>query len=89
MSFLGTLIIICLGSLFVLMGAKGYYHFEYLRRLSPEKLNEFGNIFETAKSKFYNENALLMTFPIFKRYKKKENDDTIKMLGDRTYLLCR
>ncbi|NVO10961.1 MAG: hypothetical protein HXX16_13430 [Bacteroidales bacterium] len=93
MSVLGMLIIIgfctLLLGLFILMMAKGYYHFEYLKRLYPDNLNEYENIFETYKNKFNNQYAQLIIFPTFQRFRNKEKDEKIKLLGDRISLFCR
>ena len=84
-----TYFAVLLVGLFLLMVAKGYCHFEYLKAVYPEKLKTYSNIFDTFRDRFYNEYALLIIIPVFQRLKSKEKDEKTTKLGNTTTLICR
>lgn len=92
MSTLGTIFIIYFSTLliglFFLIVIKGYYHFEYLKEIYPEKLKKYSSIFETF-GKPFNQYAFLMIFPTFKRLGSMEKYEKITKLGNTTKLICR
>lgn len=74
--------------LFFLIVIKGYYHFEYLKEVYPDKLKKYSSIFETF-GRLNNEYAFLMIFPTFKRLKNAEKSQKTIKLGNATGLICR
>ncbi len=73
---------------FIFMFTKANYHFEYLKKLYPEKFNRYNNYLDTSKNLFFNKYVGLI-FPLFKRRKTQETTEELSKLGNRIKLFCK
>jgi len=82
--FIITFIILII-SPFVFMFTKAHFHFEYLRRMDPDKFKKFDNYLDTSKNLIFNKHVGLL-FPYFNRQKNKEETEEIRKLGEKVEL---
>lgn len=73
---------------FVLMFAKAHFHFDYLKRLDPDKYKKYDNYLDTSKNLLFNKYVGLL-FPFFKRQRQKEDSEELSKLGDKVELFAR
>lgn len=73
---------------FVLMFAKAHFHFEYLKRLDPDKYKKYDNYLDTSKNLLFNKYVGLL-FPLFNRQRNKETTEEIRKLGRKAEFFSR
>ncbi len=68
-------------SLIILMFTKGKYHFEYLKRINPDKFNKYGSFSGLYNSfEFFNIYRISLLFPFFTRNMKLEKESDVDQI---------
>jgi len=94
MNAFGVIFLLFSGALmlspFVLMVTKSYYHFEYLKKINPEKFKKYSNYFDTYNNfEFFNKYRVVLIFPFFKRNPEAEETEGLSQLVKRIKFFCR
>lgn len=75
---------------FIFMISKSYYHFEYLKRVNPEKFKKYKNYFDTYNNfEFFNQYRVILLFPFFKRLPEQEETEEMNRLAKKVKLFCK
>ena len=66
---------------------KGSLHFDYLKMLYPDKLDKYSSLWDTFGA-MYNDYAILIIIPAFKRLLIDKNNNEAITLVNRLKLVC-
>jgi len=87
--FIATFVVLLICP-FTAMIAKSYYHFEYLKKINPEKFKKYQHYFDTYnKIEFFNKYRVILLFPYFKRHPEIEGKEELSVLVKKILLYRR
>ncbi len=68
--------------------AKAFYHFNYLKKVSPDKFSKYENYFSLYLNlELFNLYRIVLLFPYFNRKRNNEVDEGAKQIGDQVVKL--
>ena len=93
MNFFGVIfIIVTVALLFLPLGlmiVKAYYHFEYLKKIHPDKYENYANYFSMYNFELFNSLRITLLFPFFKISPKMGQNVKLMDLTKKIRFFCR